>query len=113
MPIARRAAAPEPALPPEEPEIAARLAARYLDHPLPSYPAIARREGWEGRVLLRVQVLADGRCGHAAVQSGSGYEALDRTAIDAVCGWRFVPAKRGEIAVASWVLVPLAFKLER
>jgi len=47
------------------------------------------------------------------VQSGSGYEALDRTAIDAVCGWRFVPAKRGEIAVASWVLVPLAFKLER
>lgn len=31
--------------------------------------------------------------------------------MDAVRGWRFVPARRGEQAVEAWVRIPLVFRL--
>lgn len=34
--------------------------ASYLHNPRPPYPMVARRMGWEGRVILNVQVLAEG-----------------------------------------------------
>ena len=35
-----------------------------------------------------------------------------RAAREAVARWRFVPARRGDIAIESWVLVPIVFKLQ-
>ena len=37
---------------------------------------------------------------------------LDRAAQEAVTRWRFVPARRGDVAVEAWVLVPIVFKLQ-
>ena len=31
---------------------------------------------------------------------------------EAVARWRFVPARRGDSAIESWVLVPIVFKLQ-
>jgi len=86
--------------------------ADYLSNPKPAYPRIARQRHWEGRVVLRVFVTADGRCGDLSVYRGSGHDALDESAIAAVRNWRFVPGKRGGVAVASWVNVPIEFALE-
>jgi protein TonB len=86
--------------------------ANYLNNPKPVYPGIARRRHWEGLVLLRVYVTADGRCGEVSVQRSSGHDVLDEAALDAVKKWRFVPAKRGDAAQASWVTVPIEFQLE-
>jgi protein TonB len=36
---------------------------------------------------------------------------LDDAALAAVQNWRFVPAKRGSVAVEGWVNVPIEFKL--
>ena len=66
-----------------------------------------------GRVLLRVRVGADGRAETVDVAASSGYDRLDRAAIDAVRRWRFVPARRGDAAVSAWINVPIAFSLER
>jgi len=93
-------------------DIPANANAAYLNNPKPNYPRMARQRHWEGRVVLRVFVTADGHCGDLSVQRSSGHEALDEAAMDAVKQWRFVPGKHGDSAVASWVNVPIEFSLE-
>ena len=107
--------APAPVPPPPPPPVmieAPRFNAAYLNNPSPAYPAAARRRGQEGRVLVRAEVLADGRCSRVELKQGSGHELLDQAALDAVRKWRFVPARQGEQAVTAWVDVPIAFKLK-
>ncbi|MFA6922067.1 MAG: energy transducer TonB, partial [Gallionella sp.] len=55
--------------------------AGYLNNPRPAYPMVARKMGWEGRVILNVEVLAEGTCGAINVLTSSGREALDNAAI--------------------------------
>jgi protein TonB len=86
--------------------------AAYLDNPAPAYPALARRSGEQGRVLLRVHVTASGTTDTVEIHTGSGSERLDLAARDTVKRWRFVPARQGDVAVAAWVLVPIIFTLE-
>lgn len=92
----------------------ARFDADYLRNPAPSYPAISRRMREEGKVTLRVLVTPHGTAESVEVKTSSGaarnlIEAASRT----VRQWRFVPARRGDTAVQSWVLVPIIFKLEQ
>lgn len=98
--------------PPPEELTPASANADYLRNPSPEYPGIARSRRWEGEVLLKVLVLEDGRCGELAIHASSGHEVLDQAALNAVKNWRFVPAKLGGAAVASWVTVPIGFKLD-
>lgn len=85
--------------------------AAYLDNPAPPYPAIARRTGEQGRVLLRVLVSAAGTAESVEVRTTSGSPRLDNAALETVRQWRFVPARQGDRAVAAWVLVPISFML--
>jgi protein TonB len=87
------------------------IQARYKETPKPVYPESARREGREGRVLLRVLVDDQGRSKSVEVNSSSGNEALDRAAADAIKRWRFHPARYGDKAVESWLRVPIEFRL--
>lgn len=89
----------------------ARAFAGYLHNPKPNYPGIARSRHWEGLVLLRVYVTPDGRCGNLNVARSSGHDVLDESAVSAVRNWRFVPGKRGDTPIASWVTVPIEFNL--
>lgn len=86
--------------------------AAYLNNPRPAYPMAARRMGWEGRVVLNVEVLASGLCGDANVSRSSGHEVLDNVALRTVKGWRFVPASRAGHAVTQWFQVPIQFSLK-
>src|SRR5512134_1946567 len=108
------APAAETAPPPAAPAALtpARFDADYLHNPKPAYPVMSRRLGEQGRVVLNVRVLADGRAGTVEVKTGSGFPRLDQAALEAVSQWRFVPAKRGEEPVDAWVLVPLNFSLD-
>ncbi|WP_246149068.1 energy transducer TonB [Candidatus Accumulibacter phosphatis] len=89
-----------------------RFAADYLSNPAPTYPPLSRRMGEEGEVVLRVHVETSGRPSQIEVRKSSGSPRLDQAALDAVWHWRFVPAKRGEEALAAWVLVPITFHLK-
>lgn len=86
--------------------------ANYLNNPRPAYPMAARRMGWEGRVVLNVEVLAEGACGGISVFQSSGHEVLDNAALRTVKGWRFVPASRGGHPVTQWFKVPIQFSLK-
>ncbi|NBV74413.1 MAG: energy transducer TonB [Methylococcaceae bacterium] len=91
--------------------VEANFKANYLSNPKPEYPAIAKSRGWQGKVMLRVQVSAEGTALNVAVESSSGHEMLDESAVEAVNKWKFIPAKRGDTAVISTVIVPIIFTL--
>ncbi len=84
----------------------------YASNPKPTYPREARRKGYEGEVILKVQVLSNGGVGSIEIGRSSGYELLDQSALEAVKKWRFTPAKEGEDSVPSWVKVPVRFRLQ-
>ena len=84
----------------------------YLNNPRPAYPPIARRMGLEGLVLLRVDVSAQGTPEKVVVAQSSGAVLLDDSAVRAVQGWTFVPARRGETPIAHAVEVPIRFQLK-
>jgi protein TonB len=85
----------------------------YLKNPAPVYPRIARRNGWEGVVVLVAVVGADGRPISIVVERSSGHQILDESARKAVLGWRFSPASIGSLAVESSVRFPVRFELTR
>lgn len=85
---------------------------RQEGNPKPPYPEIARRRGYEGQVRLEVEVLSDGTVGWVRVKSSSGYEVLDKSALETVKGWKFIPARFGGVAVKSTVIIPITFKLK-
>lgn len=89
----------------------ANFSANYGSNPKPKYPGIATSRGWEGTVRLLVKVSAEGDSEEVTVQRSSGYDVLDEAAIEAVEKWKFIPAKRGDTAVSSSVIVPIDFVL--
>jgi len=86
--------------------------ADYLNNPAPAYPALSRRLGEQGKVVLRVFIEADGRATQAEIRSSSGYDRLDQTALQTVLRWRYVPGKRNGVAEAMWYVVPIQFVLD-
>lgn len=60
-----------------------------ISAPPPSYPALARRRGEEGRVTVRADIGGDGIPRNVGVEVSSGSAALDAAAVEAVRGWRF------------------------
>ncbi len=109
-PVGPIAVAPPP--PPPPPIIEAKEGANYLKNPRPAYPHLAQREGWQGVVLLRVQVQPDGRVGSISLARSSGHTLLDDAARSAVEDWAFVPATRGGVPTSGWVSVPIEFRLQ-
>lgn len=95
----------------EEPLVESRYNVASLDNPKPPYPLAARRRGMEGRVVLRAHVRDDGLCAEVELKESSGHDLLDNAALQTVKRWRFVPASRGGTAVASWVEIPISFRL--
>lgn len=84
----------------------------YLRNPPPPYPLDAVRNGWEGRVVLRVSVSKAGCAKKVLLEEGSGHDVLDEAALRAVWRWRFRPAETLGFPVESTVLVPIRFRLE-
>ncbi len=107
------AAAPVTATPTPSPKIALpSTQADYLNNPKPAYPALSRRLGEQGRAVVRVLIGVDGLPQKAELHTSSGFERLDRAALDTVMRWRYVPGKRGDVPEAMWFNVPLNFVLE-
>lgn len=86
--------------------------ADYGANPAPQYPARSRRRAEQGTVILHVLVAADGLVKRVEIAESSGFDDLDRAALETVrIRWRFVPARHDGHPVESWVLVPIRFAL--
>jgi protein TonB len=62
-------------------------------------------------VVLRVLVGYDGTARQILLHQSSGHKVLDEAARKAVITWRFLPARRGDTPVESWVDIPIRFDL--
>jgi protein TonB len=115
-PVVQEETPPAPAMetPPSPVQLDAEpdYRADYLNNPRPPYPLVARRMGYQGKVVLNVEVLAEGRAGEVKLQTSSGFDILDRAALQTVKTWKFSPATRFGQPVTQWFLVPIKFSLE-
>jgi protein TonB len=75
------------------------------------YPSAARLNGWEGKVVLRAVIRADGQLSEVRIHRSSGHEVLDNAAMEAirlVCPLHMT----NEMAVAEVaVYVPMVYSL--
>jgi protein TonB len=78
----------------------------------PFYPPQSKRDGEEGAADVEVYVLPNGRVGDARIARSTGFERLDRAALEeARKRWRFKPATRAGEAVPEWHKVRVVFEL--
>ena len=84
----------------------------YRRNPVPEYPLIARKRGYQGTVVLEVLVDREGKVKDLTLSASSGYSVLDQAALTSVKAWLFDPGTRGGDKVEMWVKVPVRFQLE-
>lgn len=111
-------AAPAPSSAPAEPYRGALVsvaavdqAPRRLGECEAEYPPLARSQGIEGRVRLRLRIEADGRVGKVELLSGVG-SGLDEAAMHAMRRCRFSPAKVAKEPVTTEITYTYAFVIE-
>jgi protein TonB len=85
----------------------------FVSRPLPRYPADLLLQGIEGTTHLLVTIGRDGRVLDARLYRSSGYDAMDRSALEAVRRWTFTPARRGNTPIVKRVIVPINFRIRR
>nr|WP_235964973.1 energy transducer TonB [Caenimonas soli] len=105
------AASPAPSPAPAKVELPSSDA-DYLRNPAPSYPPMSKRLGEQGKVLVRVLIGADGTPQKAELKRSSGFDRLDRAALEYVMKCRYVPGKVAGVPQAMWHEAPVNFVLE-
>ena len=115
-PAAALAVAAAPAAAPAAPVAGPRTitsGVEYIRAPQPEYPALSKRLGEQGRVVLRVLVNEKGLPDQVVVQTSSGFPPLDEAGRQAVMRALFKPHMEDGRPVAVFVIVPLNFQMAR
>jgi protein TonB len=92
-------ALPEDATPP----------APLASNPKPPYPEEARQNGRTATVILKVVILADGTVAKVDVMRGE--EPFASSAVAAVKGWKYEPARHHGQAITVYRIIQIPFKL--
>ena len=77
-----------------------------------SYPAEAKRGGLEGHVVVRVLIGTNGKADKMEVVESEPEGVFDEAALKSLKYWQFRPGILGGELVATWVKIPLSFKLD-
>jgi len=89
------------------------LAGRSLFfNPKPSYPLASRRMGEQGAVHLQLCIESRGFVESVQMTQSSGYQNLDRSAIEAVKAWRFSALNATSENAPECYQLPIHFQLE-
>ncbi len=86
-----------------------RGAPAFVYQKIPDYPALARRLGKEGRVLLKLLIDANGKLLNVEVVEAAGY-GFTEAAVAAVQKSTYAPGIRDGVRVATWALLPISFR---
>ncbi|MFT3965135.1 MAG: TonB family protein [Sphingobium sp.] len=91
--------------------VEAKPDARYMRDFQPPYPAAMLRLQMEGNVTVRLTVGADGRVLDIALVSAADPAFYEATRKQALSRWRFTPATRDGVPVASERVMTVRFRL--
>ena len=100
-----------PSLVASDPSAFVEASAIAGDNPRPTYPFVDWRRGHEGVVRLSIDLDADGNVLAVRLVRSSGYPALDRSALTTLQRWRFAPARKNGVAVASTLEQDVEFRI--
>ncbi len=89
-----------------------RVDASFRGNRLPEYPAMSRRLGEQGVVVLRVFITPEGRAADVQLVRSSGSARLDRSAMETIREWRFLPARQAGRPVGAWYEWKWEFRLD-
>ncbi len=78
----------------------------------PQYPRLARSRGQQGTVWVDVVLDEKGQQTRSEIYKSSGVSPLDRAALEAVRRWQFIAHKINNVAVASYIRIPVEFSLD-
>ena len=81
-------------------------------NPHPTYPLIARKKGWEGRVLIQAEIDREGNVSEIKVLESSGFNVLDNASLETLKKWKFTPAKIGNKFVDDTINIPVKFLIK-
>ncbi|MBP9653886.1 MAG: energy transducer TonB [Rhodocyclaceae bacterium] len=101
-----------PARPAGPVSLGTELAVACPERSAPAYPPLSRRQGEEGKVVLRVELDEQGNVSAARVATSSGFARLDEAALAAVKAWRCTPARRDGQPVRAVAMQPFKFVLQ-
>lgn len=88
--------------------------ARYNAFPESEYPDQSRRLGEEGEVIISVLVGADGKVTDGKIEKSSGFERLDKAALDYYMRrGRFRAGIKDGQPIASWKSIKVTFQLKK
>jgi protein TonB len=77
------------------------------------YPKIAQMRGWQGEVELDLQIDGSGNLVSSKVRTSSGFEALDKQALEMVKKAAPFPLPPEALRAKTFnVIIPVSFKLE-
>jgi len=82
-----------------------------LRNPKPPYPISSRENGEQGRVYLSVCINERGKIERLDLEKSSGYAALDRSALNTVRHWEFIPAHQYGKPISICYRLPINFIL--
>lgn len=77
-----------------------------------SYPRWAVRQGWQGELILALEILSEGSVGRFSVMKSTGHKLLDQAAIQGVKGWKFSPAIKDGKPLTTCIQIPILFQLQ-
>ena len=76
------------------------------------YPRWALTQGWQGELVVAIEILENGSVGRWKVMHSIGHRSLDEAAIKAVRAWRFEPGKLRGKAIVSCIQIPIRFRVD-
>jgi protein TonB len=71
------------------------------------YPSIARRNGWQGKVLVSFVIMDDGKIENVSIVESSGFNLLDKNAVSTIR--RAAPFPRPPTRIT--IVVPIFYDL--
>ena len=82
-----------------------------VKNPHPTYPLIARKKGWEGKVIIQADIDKEGNVSKIKILESSGFKVLDNVSLKTLKKWKFTPARIGNEFVNDSLRIPVKFQL--
>lgn len=77
------------------------------------YPRWALAQGWEGELVVAIEIRADGTVGRWKIMRSTGHELLDQATVQSIRQWLFRPGELRGKPMVSCIQIPVRFVIDK